>query len=258
MCYDDNAAPPNPPGPAGAAEGEDLVLTAADGNQFAAYIARPATVGLGQVIIYPDVRGLHQFYKDLALRFAEIGIAAIALDYFGRTAGVTPRDESFEFWAHVADVRVETFFQDVEAALAYLRTSHASTQSAVFPIGFCMGGSLSFISGTNPAFGFAGVIGFYAGVTRDFGGAGTILDYADKIGCPLLGLFGGADESIPATALETLKEKLPKNGQDHTIVTYPGAPHSFFDRKAEQYAEFSADAWQKILNFMVEHIPQTS
>jgi carboxymethylenebutenolidase len=86
MCYDDSARPPLPERAIGKAHGEDIILTAADGNHFAAYFARPEEPAKGQVIIYPDVRGLHQFYKELALRFAEIGLPALALDYFGRTA----------------------------------------------------------------------------------------------------------------------------------------------------------------------------
>ena len=49
----------------------------------------------------PDVRGLHTFYKELAERFAEAGLHAIAIDYFGRTAGLTGRDEEFPFREHV-------------------------------------------------------------------------------------------------------------------------------------------------------------
>ncbi|TMC33173.1 MAG: hypothetical protein E6J31_18025, partial [Chloroflexi bacterium] len=101
MCYDDNARPPLPPSEAGAAHGEDIVLEAADGNRFAAYAAQPGKPTGAQILIFPDVRGLHQFYKELALRFAEIGITAVAIDYFGRTAGIGSRDDSFEYMPHV-------------------------------------------------------------------------------------------------------------------------------------------------------------
>src|SRR2546426_4649772 len=121
MCYDDNARPPIPPGAGGTAQGEEIVLTAADGNRFAAYAARSGNPMGAQIVIYPDVRGLHQFYKELALRFAEVGIDAVAIDYFGRTAGISSRDDSFEYMPHVQQIRLETFFADVAAALAYLR-----------------------------------------------------------------------------------------------------------------------------------------
>ena len=66
---------------------DDLVLEAADGNRFAAFAAMPEEPGRVGVVILPDVRGLYRFYEELALRFAERGYAAVAFDYFGRTAG---------------------------------------------------------------------------------------------------------------------------------------------------------------------------
>jgi carboxymethylenebutenolidase len=31
---------------------------------------------------------------------------------------------------------------------------------------------------------------------------------------------------------------------------YPGAPHSFFDRRAAEQAEASEDAWRRMLGFL--------
>ena len=61
--------------------------TAADGNRLAAFRARAAEPTGAGIVILPDVRGLHPYYEELALRFAERGIDALAIDYFGRTAG---------------------------------------------------------------------------------------------------------------------------------------------------------------------------
>src|SRR5207237_2784165 len=121
MCYDDQARPPAAPGAHSPAKGEDIVLTASDGNRFAAYAAFPSKPAEAQVIIYPDVRGLHQFYKELALRFAEVGIPALALDYFGRTAGLTSRSEGFDYKPHVQQINLDSFSLDVQAGLDYLR-----------------------------------------------------------------------------------------------------------------------------------------
>lgn len=254
MCYDDNARPPMPPGEAGNAHGEDIVLTASDGNQFAAYFAQPEhAVSNAQILIYPDVRGLHQFYKELALRFAQVGYPALAIDYFGRTAGLTARDESFEFWPHVQQIKIDTFFEDVTAAVKYLRSQDTQNVPAIFTVGFCMGGSLSFISGTNKDFDFAGLIGYYAGMTRDFGGRGTLLDQADKISYPVLGMFGGADQGIPQEAVAGFKQTLDKINVENTIIVYPDATHSFFDRRATEFADAAADSWNQVLSFVSSH-----
>src|SRR5574340_1232540 len=101
MCHDWGAHPPILPISGAAIEAEDIVLTAQDGSRFAAYVARPAESPRANVVILPDVRGLHPFYKELAQRFAETGTRALAVDYFGRTAGIGPRDETFEYQPHV-------------------------------------------------------------------------------------------------------------------------------------------------------------
>lgn len=252
MCYDNEARPPTPPGASGAASGEDIVLTAADGNRFAAYSAQPGNPTGAQVLVFPDVRGLHQFYKELALRFAEVGIGALAIDYFGRTAGISPRDDSFEFWPHVQQLQLPTFFTDVAAALAYLRAG-AGADRATFTVGFCMGGSFSLLAGTED-FGLAGVIVFYSGLSRVMAGSkGSVLELAQKIRYPVLGLFGGADQGIPEIDVRTLDQQLDKAGVQHEITIYPGAPHSFFDRRATDFAEASADAWQRVLGFIAAH-----
>jgi carboxymethylenebutenolidase len=248
MCYDDNARPPVPPEANGQAHGEDLVLTAEDGNRFAAYLARPTQASTAQIVIYPDVRGLHQFYKELALRFAETGVTALAIDYFGRTAGLTARNDEFDFWPHVQQMQFPSLLADVRAALAHLGKSKPT-----FITGFCLGGSLAIMSSTQDL-GLTGAIGFYAGLSRQLPGtSSTVLDESVKVRNPFLGLFGGADQGIPVEQVHKLDENLDKAGVEHQIVIYEGAPHSFFDRRSTEYAEASADAWNKMLAFIRQH-----
>jgi carboxymethylenebutenolidase len=251
MCYDDNARPPITPGEDGTAHGEDIVLTAADGNRFSAYIAHPTHPKDAQILIYPDIRGLHHFYKELALRFAEIGITALAIDYFGRTAGLTARDDSFEFRPHVMQVTLETFFSDVDAALSYLQQDGQGKRST-FIIGFCFGGTFSLVSATRDI-DLAGAIAFYAGLARNFGGGPTVLEQAASIKHPVLGLFGGADQGIPVEQVEQLDQTLTRSGVEHEIKVYEGAPHSFFDRQAATFAAASADAWTRVQHFIDAH-----
>ena len=98
MCFDDDSAPPIPPLAGASVTHSDPVLEASDGNRFGAFLAEAEEHRAG-VVILPDVRGLYRFYEELALRFAERGITALAFDYFGRTAGIcllytspSPRD----------------------------------------------------------------------------------------------------------------------------------------------------------------------
>lgn len=247
MCYDVNALPPEPPGEKRNAAGRGIVLTATDGVPFSAYLAEPTDGFNAQVLIYPDIRGLHQFYKELAMRFAEVGIRALALDYFGRTAGLTARDDEFDFMPHVQQMTMPTFYADVNAALAYLQNDNGAP---TFIVGFCRGGSLALYTGSQ-TYKLAGLIAFYAGLGRQYPGAdGTALEEARKIHYPTLGLFGGDDPGIPREQVEQLDAELDKAGVAHTIKIYDGAPHSFFDRKYTEFANESADAWERVLGFI--------
>jgi carboxymethylenebutenolidase len=249
MCYDLDARPPVPPISGGAGDGEDIVLTARDGNRFMAYIARSAQPGNAQVVIYPDVRGLHPFYKELALRFAESGIRALAIDYFGRTAGTAPRDDKFEYAPHVERMTLPMFLNDAAAAFAYLR-EQSKTARATFVVGFCRGGTLALHTGAEE-FDLSGIIAFYAGMSRPIPGApASTIERASKMRYPVLGLFGGADLSIPASDVQKLDEQLDVAGVPHELVSYPSATHSFFDRRHEEFAEQSADAWRGVFDFI--------
>ncbi|HLG50456.1 MAG TPA: dienelactone hydrolase family protein [Chloroflexota bacterium] len=253
MCYDRDARPPIAPIAGGAESAGEIILTASDGARFRAYAARAAHPTGAGVVILPDIRGLHPFYEELAVRFAENGIDALAMDYFGRTAGTAPRGDDFDWQPHVAQTRAETLAADVAASAAYLRSPAGGAVRSLFTLGFCFGGAVSWIQAANQL-GLAGAIGFYGrplGPTRD--GSPAPIDRVREFACPILGLFGGADPAIPASAVEAFDRALSEAGIEHEIVTYPGAPHSFFDRRQTEFAEASADAWRRVLDFIRSH-----
>lgn len=256
MCFNLDAAPPLPPISGGAVRGEELVLTSLDGTRFSAFAGHAeslTTPGAG-IVVLPDVRGLFSFYRDLALRFASAGIAAVAIDYFGRTAGLTPRDDDFEFMPHVMQTQAETVSQDVASAVAYLRNLSGGGPRAIFTVGFCFGGGNSFLQAANH-FRLAGVIGFYGSPRARREGALGPIDRVGEFECPVLGLFGGADQGIPVESVREFDAALAGAGIEHEMVVYPDAPHSFFDRKQEEYAKESADAWKRMLAFIGAHTP---
>jgi carboxymethylenebutenolidase len=230
---------------AGGAAGERLTLTAADGTQFSGFLARVEGAADAGVVILPDVRGLFRFYEELAERFADAGVPAIAIDYFGRTAALGPRDESFEYMPHVQQTRPETVAMDVRAAVEALKARSGAER--IFTVGFCFGGAQSFHQAA-ARHGLAGVVGFY-GALVDRPHLPSAIGIAPSMTCPVLALFGGADDHIPAGQIEQFEQALTDAGVEHEIHTYPGAPHSFFDRRQEQYAEASQDAWRRVLAF---------
>ena len=247
MCHDLDSHPPIVPIAGGALDGERTSISAGDGNSLAVYRARPTAPSGAGVVILPDVRGLHPFYEELALRFAERGIDAIAIDYFGRTAGTRTRGDDFEHMPHVERTTWAGISSDIAAGAEALRRDGVTS---AFTIGFCMGGRMSFLSSTL-GLDLAGVIGLYGTLQGSWrNDAPAPLDRLDEVASPVLGLFGGADAGITADAVAAFDEGLSARGVDHRIVTYPGAPHSFFDRKAVDFAAESAAAWDEILAFI--------
>ncbi|MFL5950745.1 MAG: dienelactone hydrolase family protein [Gaiellaceae bacterium] len=242
MCFELDSSPPIPVIRGAAVSHEDLTLQAADGNTFAAFYAtpeEPATVG---VVILPDVRGLYRFYEELALRFAERGMTAVAFDYFGRTAGTSKRGEDFEYMPHVQQTETQTVQADVAACIAHLREKGAEK---IFTVGFCFGGRQSWLAAADQE-GLGGAVGFY-------GRPADATERAAELNAPILALQAGADQNITAADNAAFAEALEGAGVEHDVVTYEGAPHSFFDRKQEEFADASDDAWAKVLAFIASY-----
>jgi carboxymethylenebutenolidase len=242
MCHSDESSPPRAAGAVAAGAHTEIELTASDGNRLAAYAARAAHGSGRGVVVMPDVRGLHGFYRELAVRFAEIGVDAVAIDYFGRTAGIGDRSEAFEFRAHVEKTTPEGIAADVAAGAAYLRSLEGGAATSIFTVGFCFGGGYSWRQSADQP-GLTGAIGFY-------GRPALAADRIDALRAPLLMLLAGADEHLPVGDAESLAAAADQRGVVSTVVIYPGAPHSFFDRTAADNADASADAWHQIRAFM--------
>jgi carboxymethylenebutenolidase len=248
MCVPFDSRPPIPP-LAGAAVSHELIeLEAADGNRLAAFSARPEAPTDVGVVVLPDVRGLFAFYEELALRLAERGIAAVAIDYFGRTAGASERAEDFEYMDHVMQTTQPGVQADVGAAVEHLRSNGVRK---VCTVGFCFGGRHSWLA--TASHDLAGAIGFYGNPGPGRDGTPGPIERVGELRGPILGLMGGADQAIPADVVERFDHALADAGVEHEIVTYEGAPHSFFDRRQEQYADASADAWERVLGFVAGH-----
>ena len=249
MCFELDSLPPIPVIFGAAISHEELVLEAADANRFAAFAALPDAPSATGIVILPDVRGLYRFYEELALRFAERGYAAVAFDYFGRILGVGKRDDDFDYMAHVAKLRPEEIQADVGACSAWLRSQGCAS---VLTVGFCMGGRHSWLSAAG-GHGLAGAVGFYGRPGEGADGSPGPAQRVEEMACPILALQAGDDDHISADDNAGFDAALSAAGVEHELVTYDGAPHSFFDRKYEEFASASEDAWARVLAFIEAH-----
>ena len=248
MCFELDSEPPIPAISGAAVSHDDLVLEAADGNRFAAFLATPDEPAAIGIVILPDVRGLYRFYEELALRFAERGFAALAFDYFGRTAGVSKRDDDFDYMQEVQKTTPEAVQADVAAAVSRLRELGCTS---IFTVGFCFGGRNSWLAAASGN-GLKGAVGFY-GMPGERNGVPGPTARAAELDAPILALQAGDDQNITAEHNAAFDAALATAGVEHEIVVYPGAPHSFFDRKQADFADVSEDAWRRVLDFLARH-----
>jgi len=250
VCFDHDSAPQIPVVSGAAVSHDELVLEGRDGSRFAAFAALPDDTPQVGVVILPDVRGLYRFYEELALRFAERGYAAVAFDYFGRTAGVEKRADDFEYMPHVQAVTPEQIQSDVAAAVEWLRM-RAGVDS-VFTVGFCMGGRHSWLAAAG-GHGLKGAVGFYGRPGAGQDGSPGPAQRAGDMEAPILALQAGDDRNITAKDNAEFERALAEAGVGHELVTYGGATHSFFDRKQAEFQSASDDAWMRTLAFLAQN-----
>jgi carboxymethylenebutenolidase len=239
MCFDSDSLPPISVVSGAAVSHRDLTLRASDGNELGAFLAGPETPASVGVVILPDVRGLYRFYEELALRFAERGYAAIAFDYFGRTAGVAKRENEWDYRPHVDQTTPQTVQLDVGACVDHLRGLGCTS---LFTVGFCFGGRYSWVAAAS-GHGLKGAVGFY-------GRSSQILESVPRLEAPILALQGGADAAISHEENVEFERTLREHGKEYELIEYEGAPHSFFDRKQDEFAAASEDAWRRVLEFV--------
>lgn len=207
-----------------------------------AYFARAAKPTGAGMIVLPDVRGLHQFFKELAQRFAEAGVESVAIDYFARTAETDDRSDAFEYMPHVQKVTPENVAADVGAAMAYLRSKEGGAVKSLFTVGFCFGGSNSWNQSAFHA-DLSGCVGFYGRPMRSE-------PFIKKMRAPLQVMVAGADSATTPEQSAEFDRELTLARVPHEQHVYEGAPHSFFDRTYEQWKDASDDAWRQMLDFV--------
>jgi carboxymethylenebutenolidase len=239
MCFSSDQHPPLPPRTSDVGEHGPTVLTAADGTRLAAFDAVPVTRRGASLVLLPDIRGMHPYYTDLAIAFAQAGIDTVAIDPYARTAGLSDRGAGFVFRPHADALERSSLASDARAAKDRLASR---SDDPVFTLGFCRFGAESWaLSATD--LGAAGCMGFY-------GKPGSVLELVPSMTAPLLILAAGADAATSPEENAAFDRALSDAGVDHEFVEYAGAPHSFFDRSFAQWEEACSDAWKRMLGFV--------
>jgi len=135
----------------------------------------------------------------------------------------------------------------VRASVGYLATPDGGRPRATFTVGFCWGGRNSW-SQAAKGHGLAGSIGFYGGQPE------ALVPLIPEMKGELLMLLAG-DDFTPPEQFAKVAEAVRGGGIPVESHTYPGAPHSFFDRSYEEHKEACDDAWRRMLAFMERLTP---
>ena len=149
---------------------------------------------------------------------------------------------------HVAQTRPETIQQDAAAALA--RCASGRAPRARVSVGFCFGGAQSFLAATSAGVGFDAAWSASTARWRASGsGSAAPLHRVAEHAPPGARAVRRRRPGDPGRAGAAFEAGLEEAGVQHEIVIYPGAPHSFFDRRYEEHAEACEDAWRRVLGF---------
>jgi len=219
------------------------------------YDAEPEGTPRGAVIVLQEAFGVNHHIEDVTRRFAQAGYRAIAPHLFHRSGDPALEYDNFEkIMPHMQALSEAGLLEDLDVTLKYLADAGFGA-SRVGVVGFCMGGSVTFLAAARRALGAA--VTFYGGgVTEGRFGMSPLVEMAPGLLTPWLGLFGDEDQGIPVDQVEALRTAAAKASVPTEIVRYAGAGHGFHcDARPDSYHEASArDGWSRTLEWFERHI----
>jgi carboxymethylenebutenolidase len=226
--------------------GETRIQTS-DGN-LPAYYAKPAKKGSFPVILVnEEIFGVHEYIKDVCRRWAKLGYLAVATEYYARIGDLSKMTDVKQIVTDVISKAPDAqYMSDLDSTAAWaMHNGGSSTRVGV--MGFCRGGRMTWLYAAhsphlNAAVAFYGpLLGTPSPIQPQ-----TALDLAGEIKCPLLGLYGGQDASIPVESVRKAEAKAKAAHKTIEIVIYPEAPHGFHADYRPSFRQADAeDAWKR-------------
>jgi carboxymethylenebutenolidase len=219
-----------------------------DGSTMAVRLAAPAGEGERPAVLVCHHReGVDDFTRYVLVRLAEIGLIALAPNFYHRRPVGEDPVAAMKFLDDGEIVR------DIAATIAHMRGMPSIRQDRIATVGHCLGGRTAYLGLVhNPALG-VGVLLYHGNIFEARGG-GLPVPFAltDRVRGPLLGLFGKDDGNPSPANVATLAQELTRLGIRHEFHLYDGAGHAFQDfHNARLYRQAAADdAWLKLLAFL--------
>lgn len=209
-------------------------------TEIKAWVATPAAPGPWPgVVIAFEWWGLNPQVRGVADRLAAAGYRVIVPDLYHGEVTDDP-NRARELKTGLPDARAVA---DLTAAARWLLDDKGSAGKPVGVMGFCMGGRLALMTAAS---------GAPVRACADFYGSPTLGEAEiAKVGCPVLGIFGADDQSIPVDSIRGFEKAMTDAGRAIDVTIYPGAGHAFLNETRANYRpEQAADAWKKLLAFL--------
>jgi carboxymethylenebutenolidase len=226
------------------------------GGELPAYRAMPEKgKNFPVALVVQEIFGVHEHIRDVCRRFAKLGHLAIAPELYARQGDVSkaPREEIMKIVSQAPDAQV---MSDLDAAVAYARSTGRTDAKRVGVTGFCWGGRIVWLYAAHSPDLDAGVAWYGRLVPNPQAQLNPLqpehpIDVAGRLKAPVLGLYGGKDQGIPLDTVERMREALKnsktKEGRASEIVVYPEAGHGFHaDYRPSYDKEAAADGWQRL------------
>lgn len=224
----------------------EMVQFPSNGGDTDGYLSVPESGSGSGVIVIQEWWGLVDHIKHVCERFAAEGFVALAPDLFHGKTTKSP-DEAGKL---MMALRIDEAEKDLSGAVDYLLAHEATTSEKAGVVGFCMGGALSLYTATKNAKIGACVV-FY-------GGHPNVKPDLPNLHAPVLGVYAANDGFVTPDSVRELDSKLKNLGKQFEFKIYPDTDHAFFnDTRPEVYnAEAAAEAWQRTIDFLGQHLQQ--
>jgi carboxymethylenebutenolidase len=219
--------------------GEYIALSASDGHDPGAYLARPQGSPRAGLVVCQEIFGVNAHIRQVTDGFAAEGYLAVAPALFDRIGRGVELAYDEAGVARGRELRTaiawETVMRDVDAAAEAVRAG-----AGVAVVGYCWGGSLAWLAACR--LDVQAAAGYYGGQVHEHRG--------ETPGCPVMLHFGDQDPIIPGGDVAEIGSLHP----EVQIYTYP-AGHGFNCDARGNFDQAAAGlALERTLAFLAEHL----
>ena len=222
-----------------------------DGSEMRCYVQLPEGAAASPgVLICMHAPGVDRFIQGIADRLASAGFAAIAPDLYHRQT--EPEENALK---RMAKLRDDPILRDLDAATSHLSGLDEVDAGRTAVIGFCMGGRLAYLYASHDANVRAAVVFYGGNILVPWGEGPAPFDRSDRIGCPVLGLFGEEDGNPSPDDVKEIDAQLTRLNKPHEFKSYAGAGHAFLnDARPSFRPEAAANAWSRCTDWLRRHL----